>query len=125
MIVLLIPTVVVMLLSKEVTSTLLFIVDRHCNMWVTDFLLVFIICRYRCISDEFVAHLLHRFSLLAKVKEMKYVLLIILNLSLFIRNLWPEGVVLFYNTVENKSAEWGVMPWHWYITNAIPKVKFC
>lgn len=94
-------------------------------MWVPDFLLVFIFCRYLRFSDEFVADLLRRFSLLAKVKEMKYVLLIILDLSLFIRKLWPEGIVLFFNTVENKSAEWGVMPWHWYITNAIPKVKLC
>jgi alpha-1,6-mannosyltransferase len=37
------------------------------------------------------------------------------------RYVWPEGVVLFFNTVQNKSIEWGVMSWHWYLSNAIPK----
>ena len=36
--------------------------------------------------------------------------------------LWPEWVGFHYNTIEGKSADWGVSPWHFYLINAIPRL---
>ncbi|RNF02239.1 putative dolichyl-P-Man:GDP-Man7GlcNAc2-PP-dolichyl alpha-1,6-mannosyltransferase [Trypanosoma conorhini] len=33
---------------------------------------------------------------------------------------WPEGVVLLFNTLHNQSWRWGRLPWHWYFTHALP-----
>lgn len=35
---------------------------------------------------------------------------------------WPELWGFYYNAILGSSSEWGVSPWHYYFTSAIPKI---
>ncbi|KAK7924365.1 Alg9-like mannosyltransferase [Apiospora marii] len=53
------------------------------------------------------------FSLLASVPVDSY---------FWQKPIWPELWGFYYNAILGSSSEWGVSPWHWYFTNALPKI---
>lgn len=36
--------------------------------------------------------------------------------------LWPEFSAFLYNVVAGKASDWGVHPWHFYVTSALPRL---
>ncbi|KAK8020096.1 hypothetical protein PG990_005234 [Apiospora arundinis] len=53
------------------------------------------------------------FSLLASVPVDSY---------FWQKPVWPELWGFYYNAILGSSSDWGVSPWHWYFTNALPKI---
>ena len=38
--------------------------------------------------------------------------------------LWPELTGFIFNIIEKQSSNWGISPWHFYFTSALPRLLF-
>ncbi|KAG2672089.1 hypothetical protein I3843_13G022600 [Carya illinoinensis] len=66
-------------------------------------------------------------SLWKALKRCIGMALLCIGLTIFVdsimwkRILWPEFEVFWFNSVLNRSSEWGTHPFHWYFTSALPR----